>query len=231
MPLIDKWQQTSIGGVPLSNLHPKARHLSVNPATLNIVQTDPDYFKALITDGDTTSWESSEKWKKAANGWRPKDRVAIRAVARTKKLSQPFVRETADFFDQEVARMATTALHTAAYANGQTVIVIVKEKDIGFNREELEAEIQALLLRQAYRCALTKYAFEPDNLNPHLRTSLDRIDSAKGYVAGNLQIVTRAANFYKSASNAADWELKAHAMERMAVAIQRSRNETVDGGT
>ncbi len=53
--------------------------------------------------------------------------------------------------------------------------------------------------------------------------SLDRKDSSKGYVAGNLQVVTRAANFYKSASDEADWVMKAKALEHMAAAIQRRR--------
>jgi hypothetical protein len=46
-------------------------------------------------------------------------------------------------------------------------------------------------------------------------------------VPGNLQIVTRAANFFKSASDDADWALKAAAMERMAIAIQQRRNEAI----
>ncbi len=60
MPLNGGWRQTSVGGVPLSNLRPKARDLSVNQATLNVVQTDPGYFKALITDSDTSAWEDTE---------------------------------------------------------------------------------------------------------------------------------------------------------------------------
>ncbi len=53
--------------------------------------------------------------------------------------------------------------------------------------------------------------------------SLDRKDSSKGYEPGNLQVVTRAANFYKSASDDADWALKAAALEQMAIAIQAKR--------
>lgn len=123
--------------------------------------------------------------------------------------------------------MAGTAVQTAAYANGQTVLTTVKAKDIGFTRAGLEEEIAALLKLQQNRCALSGYAFKPSIINPHLRPSLDRKNSTLGYVPGNLQIVTRAANFFKSASDDADWALKAAAMERMAIAIQQRRNEAI----
>jgi hypothetical protein len=41
--------------------------------------------------------------------------------------------------------MAATAAHTAAYANGQTVLTTAKSKDISFTREDLEDEIASLL--------------------------------------------------------------------------------------
>ena len=56
-PMIDGWQGESVGGVQLSDLHPKARDLSINRATLNEVVTNTDYFRALILDEDTSSWE------------------------------------------------------------------------------------------------------------------------------------------------------------------------------
>jgi hypothetical protein len=37
-PLVGGWHKNSIGGVPLSNIHPKARDLSINRATLNRVK-------------------------------------------------------------------------------------------------------------------------------------------------------------------------------------------------
>ena len=102
------------------------------------------------------------------------------------------------------------------------------EKEIGFSRAELEAEIAALLARQHRRCALISHLFKAGDPNPHLRASLDRIDSGRGYVAGNLQVVTRAANFFKSASDAEDWALKAKAMEKMAFAMQQARKAKTD---
>lgn len=223
-PLQGGWRKTSVAGVLLTGLHPSAKNLSINRATLNRVQTHPDYFRALLADTDTTTWEALPDWKEnaAARGWIPKDKATILAHLR-KATSTPLVTETADFFDAEVKRMASTALQTAAYANGQTVITTVKGKDCGFTRDELEAEIYALLEIQEGRCALTGFEFKPGALNPHLRSSLDRKDSNLGYVPGNLQVVTRAANFYKSASDEADWDLKAKALEKMAIAMQQRR--------
>lgn len=229
-PLVGGWQKSSIGGVPLSNIHPKARDLSINMATLNRVKTDPDYFRALIMDRDTSEWEERPEWASEAKsrGWIAKDRESLLAEKRKLNLT-PLVRETADYFADEIRRMATTAIQTAAYANGQTVLTTVKNKEIGFAREELEEEIAALLRDQKNCCALTGYEFTVDASNPHLRPSLDRKNSDLGYVSGNLQIVTRAANFYKSASDEGDWKLKAIAMEKMALAIQRKRRASRAG--
>jgi hypothetical protein len=225
-PLIGGWRRTSVNDVPISNLHPKARDLAINMATLNRVQTHTEYFRAVLLDEETSQWYSLPDWQEKAHraGWHPK-RISELRNARRRRLITPQVKEIADHFEAEIKRMADTALKTAEYANGQTVLRVVKEKEIGFAREELEDEIADLLREQGYRCALTDYDFKRPTNNPHLRPSLDRIDSARGYVAGNLQVVTRAANFYKSASDADDWAMKAMALEKMAVAIQRRRRE------
>jgi hypothetical protein len=135
--------------------------------------------------------------------------------------------EAAEHVLSEIARMAATAIYTAAYANGQTVVALVKNKDIAFTRDQLEGEIADLLTEQGHRCKLTGYDFARKTSNIHLKMSPDRKDSSKGYIPGNLQVVTRAANFYKSASDDTDWQLKARALEHMAVAIQaRRKNPT-----
>ena len=230
-PLQGGWRKTSVAGVSLTGLHPTAKSLSINRATLNRVQTSPEYFKALIADADTTPWESLPDWKAnaVANGWIPKNRAAILDRIR-KATSTPLVKEVANFFEAEVKRMASTALQTAAYANGQTVIATIKSKVCGFTRDELEAEIHALLKIQDGLCALTGFEFKVGSPNPHLRASLDRKHSDLGYVPGNLQVVTRAANFYKSASDEADWSLKAQALEKMALAMQRRRKARAGAG-
>lgn len=220
------WRETSIGGTPLIGLHPKTRDLAVNPATLSRVETNADYLRNLILDLDTSSWEARPEWlaKAKAIGWHPVNRAGKLSI-RADPSAAPLVREIVDSFLQDIRRMAATTMHTVAYANGQTILVEVKAKDTDFKKEQLEEEIAAILTLQKNCCALTSYQFKLPENNPHLRPSLDRKDSSLGYVAGNLQVVTRAANFFKSASDEKDWKLKAKAMRQMAIAMQQRRIE------
>ncbi len=228
--LLDGWHTRSVNDVPLSNIPPAARSLAINMATLNLVQTDPDFFRALILDEDLSEWIERPEWQVAAKtkNWHPKPVRKLRTERRKLRVTQD-VEEAAEFTIAEseawaeISRMATTAVKTATYANGQTKLVTVKAKEIEFSREELEDEIAFLLKKQANRCALTHHKFRNPEQNPHLRMSLDRKDSSQGYIPGNLQVVTRAANFYKSASDEADWALKEEALFRMAVGIKRRR--------
>ncbi|WP_319545929.1 hypothetical protein [Ruegeria conchae] len=222
--LKDGWQSTSIHDVPLSNIHPKARNLAINMATINLVQTDADFFRAVLADEPIDEWTDRQDWKEAAqkSGWHPKPVAHLKKLYR-ERIVTPTVRKVADDFEQEVKRMAGTAMKTVQYANGQSVLTTVKEKNTDLTREELEEEIGRLFVGQEFQCALTRYDFRKKTENKHLFPSLDRIDSSLGYISGNLQIVTRAANFYKSASDAEDWAEKALALEKMAIAIQKYR--------
>jgi hypothetical protein len=123
----------------------------------------------------------------------------------------------------EVTRKRIAAI-ARAYSNGQAVLRTVKFKELRFTRAELEEEIAQLLAKQSNHCALTGYKFQRGEKNPHLRLGLDRIDSDLGYVPENLHVVTRAANFSKSASDSSDGALKEEALFRMAVAIQKRRS-------
>lgn len=224
-PLLDGWRQASVRGVPLTNLHPKAQDYAINQGTLNRIVTDEGYFRALLRGEGTASWEGQPAWLEEAKkvGWRRVDLTPHLAAGRSTTVT-PQVVEIADHLEAEVKRMAATAFHTVANANGQTVETVVKYKGTGFDtREDLEDEITDLLKRQMRRCALTGYDFDRPTANPHLKPSLDRKDSALGYEAGNLQVVTRAANFYKSASDDADWALKAKALTSMAIAMQERK--------
>jgi hypothetical protein len=233
--LRDGWRTSSVHGVPISNIHPHARRFAVNMATLNFVQSNGDYFRALILDEPTDQWTNQPDWAAAARatGWHPKLIGSVRAARRTRTVTADVVEAAQQVFSEiellaEVTRMAGTALRTAAYANGQTELRLIKAKSIGFTRAELEEEIAYLLRRQVNRCALTGFAFRSGEANPHLKMSLDRKDSRLGYIAGNLQVVTRAANFYKSASDDADWAQKADALHCMALALQRLRKAADD---
>jgi len=221
-PLIGGWRSNSIGGVPLSNIHPEARSLAINQATINAVQTDTDYFRALILDEPTLEWEVRKTWLEEAGraGWHAKPRADLHQAKRRKRVTVDVI-DVADQFEADIARMAAMAVKTALNANGQIVLTTIKAKDIGFTRQELEDEIADLFRLQNGTCQLTGYTFRQQHPNPHLRPSLDRIDSSKGYVPGNLQVVARAANFYKSASDEFDWKLKEEALLRMAASLRR----------
>lgn len=222
--LVGGWQSTTMDGVQLSNIHPKARNLAINMATINFVRTDADFFRALILDKSTDTWTSRPDWQTEAKtkGWHQKPTNLLREHNR-KNLITPQVEKIVDDFEDDIRRMADTALKTVVYANGQSVITTLKAKDTDMTREELLEEVGHLFREQDHRCKLTHYDFNRPSENKHLFPSLDRIDSTKGYVRDNLQIVTRAANFYKSASDEADWHDKAQALEKMALAIQRCR--------
>ena len=71
------------------------------------------------------------------------------------------------------------------------------------SEDELEKEIIYLLDKQENRCALTGIEFDysdPPN-DIQLKPSLDRIDSEGHYQKGNLQVVCRFINFWKSAQD------------------------------
>jgi hypothetical protein len=65
---------------------------------------------------------------------------------------------------------------------------------------QLENHIAALLELQGDKCALTGISlqFAGNGADPNLSPSVDRIDSDGHYEVGNLQIVCRFINFWKS---------------------------------
>ena len=96
--------------------------------------------------------------------------------------------------------MVRTMLATVDNANGQQVIRIMKNKETSLTSEEAKLYLRKLLESQKGLCALTKIPFEvPSNVsNPELACSLDRIDSNAHYELGNLQIVCKFVNRWKS---------------------------------
>lgn len=89
---------------------------------------------------------------------------------------------------------------TVRNANGQAVQRTVKNKELRMSDTELQRLIPALLERQGDRCALTglPLQFLDPGADPALHPSVDRIDSNGHHEAGNLQIVCRFVNFWKS---------------------------------
>jgi len=68
---------------------------------------------------------------------------------------------------------------------------------------ELDGYLRELLDHQGNRCALTGISlqFSDPLAEKNLLPSADRIDSKGHYVKGNIQVVCRFINFWKSASD------------------------------
>ena len=108
----------------------------------------------------------------------------------------------------EALKMAETAYRTAAAANGQEVTSRAKIKDFEFaSRQDAADHIRELLETQRHRCALTNLPlqFHADFTDPAMLCSLDRIDSSGHYEKGNLQVVCRFANQWKSSGSDAEF--------------------------
>src|SRR3546814_18962823 len=91
--------------------------------------------------------------------------------------------------------MAIQAEDTCRGANGQRVERTVKNKNFEFpSRDALVAYLNALMKDQDELCALNDLEFDFDrDGDADMRPSLDRLDAAGNYAAGNLQIVCRFA--------------------------------------
>jgi len=105
--------------------------------------------------------------------------------------------------EKSIVDMCMSVESTVRNANGQTVERMVKNKELKMTSGELEKLLASLLDLQGNRCALTGIPFHflgPD-ADKNLLPSVDRIDSNGHYEVGNLQIVCRFVNFWKSDSD------------------------------
>ena len=168
-------------------LHPKTPDFLTTEATFQGLSDDyADYAIALIEGADLDAWHRRSEWRaKTATGSR---RAPVTAYG-DKKLT---------FYD-----MAYKAWHTANGANGQEVLRTVKLKHFHFTSKDALADyVSDLYEAQEGLCALTGLQLQFKNgEDAQLCCSLDRIDSAGHYAAGNLQIVCRFANFWKAATD------------------------------
>lgn len=171
-----------------SGLHPKARDFLVTESTLQrLSPSNAEYAKALIQGSTLDAWHGRDEW-------REKEKRAGRGAA--KSLSPK---------ELSARRMAHTAFSTAASANGQDEIRVVKVKNVvGFaDEQELAAYVLELYDRQKGRCAISGIELQHDvgAKDRELVCSLDRIDSAGHYERGNLQVVCCFVNRWKSDSS------------------------------
>jgi hypothetical protein len=102
---------------------------------------------------------------------------------------------------RSILTMADNAAAASA-ASGKTSTTVIKYKNSAHHRQDLEAIIQRLIDEQNAKCALTGIALQWHGLESDkaLLASLDRINSGGGYEDGNLQVVCRFVNFWKSSS-------------------------------
>ena len=187
------WAKVSLSGSRLewAALHPKAWDFLSTEATLQ--QLSPDYAEyalALVHGNDLTPWHERREWR---------EKTAVRKAGLVSSFSN--LKVTA-------YRMARTAWETTQQSNGQEVVRWAKNKDFGFpDEEELQLYIEELYHMQEGLCALTGIPMQLDRAqdDDEQLCSLDRIDSDGHYAPGNLQIVCRFANRWKSHSNNADF--------------------------
>tara|TARA_R110002051_G_scaffold325722_1_gene430490 strand:- start:1223 stop:2206 length:984 start_codon:yes stop_codon:yes gene_type:complete len=185
----DPWTDRNRKGGRLSwnGLHPKAKDFLFTEGTLQQLQPDnAAYTLALIAGDDLSEWHDRPEWKKKI------ERSSSKASA--VKVFDPI--------EKAAWIMAERALSTAAQSNGQQALRTVKNKDCDLSKEELRAYIVNLIHDQERLCAVTGFPlqFEPDVDDIEMLHSLDRIDSDGHYVRGNLQIVCRFVNRWKSDS-------------------------------
>ncbi|MDR7097639.1 hypothetical protein [Hydrogenophaga laconesensis] len=173
------------------SLHPRAREFLFTEGTLQqLAEDNAAYAQALINGDDLSPWHSRGAWraKEVKSGKAPV--TVFSALERT------------------VLRMATTAMATTLASNGQEVVRILKNKENRFiDQDAFQAYLKALLIAQDNACAITSLPLELDGEqgDPEMLCSLDRIDSSGHYEEGNLQVVCRFVNRWKSDSDDSDF--------------------------
>jgi hypothetical protein len=183
----EAWSDRNRKGGRLSwnGLHPKAKDFLFTEGTLQQLQRDnAAYAQALIAGEDLAEWHERPEWKKKV------ERSSSKAGAV----------KAFDPIERAAWIMADQALSTASQSNGQQVLRTLKEKNCDLSKEELRAYIVNLLHDQERLCAISgiPLQFEPDVDDKEMLCSLDRIDSSGHYERGNLQIVCRFVNRWKS---------------------------------
>lgn len=167
-------------------LHPKSHDFFATEATLQrLGERYAGYALALI-DGDDerlATWHNRSEWR-ARQGTKGS---AVRA---------------ADARERTISEMVVNARLTSGASNGQLSTRRIKNKEFRFPSEkEARAYIDDLYDAQEGLCAITELPMQlVDGDDPEMRCSLDRIDSDGHYEPGNLQIVCRFINRWKSAS-------------------------------
>jgi hypothetical protein len=183
----ETWSDKNKKGNPLTwnALHPKSKHFLSTVGTLkNLSDVYVQYAIALIEGDDLSFWENKKEWKEVAG-----------------KSKRSGVKTSSDW-EVTVANIMRTVQNTVNNSNGQTIDKTVKNKELSFTNEELEEYINELNIFQEGRCNITDLEMQcsVSAENKEMIYSLDRIDSDGHYEKGNLQLVCRFVNRWKSDS-------------------------------
>ncbi len=180
------WSNKNLAGHQLSwrSLHRKARTFMTTEATLQKMSPDnAEYAAALILGRSLLPWHNLDSWNIAPSD--PNQSAVSSSTA----------------WANAAMRMAMTAWDTTKSSNGQQTMRTVKNKNFGFlSKIELEAYLLKLRSDQEGFCAISGMVLQYDGQHDDaaMLCSLDRIDSDGHYEAGNLQIVCRFINEWKS---------------------------------
>jgi hypothetical protein len=185
---ISAWSNRNKDRAPLrwDGLHPRAKEFLFSEGTFQQLSDDnAAYARSLAEGASLAPWHERPEWQDKA---------------------QRAKRSAVTHFDSRgktIARMALTAMDTAAQSGDVSVAVKKDKKCLFRSRFELEDYLKELLAEQGDLCALTglQMVFDDEGGDSELRCSLDRICSNGHYERGNLQIVCRFANRWKGSSD------------------------------
>lgn len=186
-------------------LHPRAREFLFTEGTLQqLSEENAVYAQALINGEDLQPWHSQTVWK-----------------AKAERSGKGLV-EVYDAARSAAYRMAMTAMATAKNSYGQEAMRTIKNKEVHFSSQDgLQTYLEALLVAQENLCAITSLPlqFDKDRTDDEMLCSLDRIDSDGHYEAGNLQVVCRFVNRWKSDGSDAEFRRLVRMLQTSAIPV------------
>lgn len=168
------------------SIHPKAKNYIVTQQAMFHV-ANPDmqrYFRALVDGTSLAPWHDRPDWQAA---------LGTKSLVRHPPL--------AEF---AIARMMETVKQTVANSSGQIVQKTMKDKKLLCTEDEMRSHIAELMEQQQGFCKLSglrMHLDRQDAVDVDLLVSLDRIDSNGHYAIGNVQLVCRFVNFWKSSQD------------------------------
>ncbi|MGN8153096.1 hypothetical protein ACTJK5_12570 [Agrobacterium sp. 22094] len=183
----EPWRNVTFQGHQLlwRGLHPKGREFLFTEGTLQQLSSEnAEYAMALVQDLELEHWHQKAAWRQK--------------IAESKSQAEPLSALSA--LDKSVLSMVQTAKYTTSVSNGQMAIKFVKNKDLLLSDGDLERLIRELIEMQDQLCALSglPLQFLGMETDKQMLASLDRIDSNGQYAKGNLQVVCRFINKWKS---------------------------------